>query len=103
MFEHIERLVGQCGREFQHQDRECSVAPQRLEFRQVLHRTLAALTGEFKPMVLVNPRGALGLDAESSNQAQSFDQLWKIARRSCISSLPKPRQRALSAPDADLK
>jgi hypothetical protein len=39
-------------------------------------------------MVLVNPRGALGLDAERSNQAQPFDQLWKIARRSCISSLP---------------
>ena len=71
MFEHIERLVGQCGR-------ECSVAPQRLEFRQVLHRTLAALAGEFKPMVLVNPRGALGLDAERSNQAQSFDQLGKL-------------------------
>jgi hypothetical protein len=33
-------------------------------------------------MVLVNPRGALGLDAERANQAQSFDQLWKIARRS---------------------
>jgi hypothetical protein len=61
MFEHIERLVGQCGREFQHQGRECSVAPQRLQFRQVLHRTLAALAGEFKPMILVNPRGALGL------------------------------------------
>jgi hypothetical protein len=27
-----------------------AIAPQRLEFRQVLHRTLAALTGEFKPM-----------------------------------------------------
>jgi len=39
-------------------------------------------------MVLVNSRGALGLDAERANQAQSFDQLWKIARRSCISSLP---------------
>src|SRR5579864_6066561 len=61
---------------------------QRLELRQVLHRTLAALAGEFKPMVLVNPGGALGLDAERSNQAQSFDQLWKIARRSCISSPP---------------
>jgi hypothetical protein len=64
------------------------VAPQRLEFRQVLHRTLAALTGEFKPMVLVNPRGALGVDAERANQAQSLDQLWKIARRRCISGLP---------------
>jgi hypothetical protein len=56
MFEHIERLVGQCGREFQHQCRECSVAPQRLKLRQVLHGTLAALAGEFKPMILVNPR-----------------------------------------------
>ena len=87
MFEHIECLVGQCGREFQDQGRECSVAPQRLEFRQVMHRTLAALAREFKPMVLVNPRGTLGLDAERSNHAQSFDQLWKIARRSCISGL----------------
>ena len=88
MFEHIERLVGQYGREFQHQGRECSVAPQRFEFRQVLHRSLAALASEFKPIVLVNPRGALGLDAERANQDQSFDQLWKIARRSCISGLP---------------
>jgi hypothetical protein len=55
---------------------------------QVSHCTLAALAGEFKPMILVNPRGALGLDAERSNQAQSFDQLRKIARRCCISSLP---------------
>jgi hypothetical protein len=49
---------------------------------------MASLAGEFKPIVLVNPRGTLGLDAERSNQAQSFDQLWKFARRSCISSLP---------------
>ena len=88
MFEHIERLVGQCGREFQHQGRQCSVAPQRLEFRQMVHHSLAVVAGEFKPMVLVNPRGALGLDAERANQAQSFDQLWKIARRSSISGLP---------------
>jgi hypothetical protein len=39
-------------------------------------------------MVLVNPRGALGLDAERANQAQSLDQLWKIAHRSCISGVP---------------
>jgi hypothetical protein len=78
MLEHIERLIGQRGREFQHQGRECSIASQRLEFRQVLHRTLAALAGEFKPIVLVNSRGALGLDAERANQAQSFDQLWKL-------------------------
>jgi hypothetical protein len=64
------------------------VPAQRLEFRQVLHRSLAALAGEFKPVVLVNTRGALGLDAGRANQAQSFDQLWKIARRSCISGLP---------------
>ena len=63
MFERIQGFVGQCGREFQR--RECSVAPQRLEFRQMLHR----LAGEFKPLVLVNPRGALGLEAERSNQA----------------------------------
>jgi hypothetical protein len=91
------------GREFQHQGRECSVAPQRLEFRQVLHGTLPALAGEFEPMILVDTRGALGLDAGCANQGQSFDQLWKIARRSCISGLPQPRQRALSASDADLK
>ena len=52
---------------------------------------------------LVNPRGALGLDAEGANQAQSFAQLGKIARRSGLSGLPQPRQHALSAPGADLK
>jgi hypothetical protein len=55
----------------------------------MLHGTLAALAGDFKPMILVNPRGALGLDAERANQGQSFDQLWKIARRSCINSFRK--------------
>jgi hypothetical protein len=30
MFEHIERFVGQCGREFQHQGRECSLSPTRI-------------------------------------------------------------------------
>ena len=103
MLEHSECLVGQCGLEFQPQGRECGVAPQWLELRQVLHGTLAALASELKPVVLVNPRGALGLDAEGANQAQSFDQLWEIASRSCISGLPQPRQRALSAPDTDLE
>ena len=79
------------------------VAPQLFEVRQVLHGTLGAFAGELKPIVLVNPRGALGLDAASANQTQSFDQLWKIAWRGRISGLPQPRQRALSAPDADLE
>ena len=73
MLEHIECLVGQCGREFQHQGRECGVAPKRLKFGQVLRGTLATLASELKPVVLMNPRGPLGLDAEGANQAQSFD------------------------------
>lgn len=62
-----------------------------------------ALASELKPVVLVNPRGALGLDAEGANEAQSFDQLWEVARRSCISGLPQPRQCALPSPDADIE
>jgi hypothetical protein len=82
MFEHIECLVGQCGREFQDQGRECSVAPQRLEFRQVMHRTLAALAREFKPMVLVNPRGTLGSMPSARtmlNRSISFGKLPFVA------------------------
>jgi DNA methylase len=75
----------------------------RFEVRQVLHGTLGAFAGELKPIVLVNPHGALGLDAARANQTQAFDQLWKIACRGRISGLPQPRQRALSAPDADLE
>jgi hypothetical protein len=46
---------------------------------------------------------ALGSAPRPSHEGQSFDQLWKIDRRSCISGLPQPRQRALSASDADLE
>ena len=60
----------------------------RLELRQVLHGTLGTLASELKPIVLVNPRGTLGLNVEGANQAQSFDELWKIACRSGISGLP---------------
>lgn len=103
MLEHVERFIGQGSDEFQHLGRESCVAAQRLDLRQVLHCTLSALARKLKPVVLVNPRGALGLDAESANQAQPFDQLGKVARRSGISGLPQPRQRALSAPGADFK
>jgi hypothetical protein len=40
MLEHIERLIGQCRREFQDQGRERGVATQRFEVRQVLPGTL---------------------------------------------------------------
>jgi hypothetical protein len=69
----------------------------------VLHCTLAALASELQPVVLVNPRGALGLNAEGANQAQPFDQPWEIASRCRKSGLPYPSQRALSATSADLK
>jgi hypothetical protein len=39
-------------------------------------------------MVLVNPRGALGLDAERSTRLNRSISFGKIARRCCISSLP---------------
>jgi hypothetical protein len=65
-FRLVDRLVGQCGREFQHQGCECGVAPQQLELRQVLLGTLAALASELKPVILVNLRSALGLDEEKT-------------------------------------
>lgn len=96
-------MVGARGREFQHQCGECGVTPQWLKVRQVLYRTLAALASELKPIVLVNSRNALGLDAEGADQRQSLDQLWEIASRDCISGLPQPRDRTLSTSDSDLE
>jgi hypothetical protein len=60
---------GQGGREFQHQGRQCGVATQRLDLGQVLYCTLASLASQLKPVVLMNPRRALRLDAESAHQA----------------------------------
>jgi hypothetical protein len=69
----------------------------------VLHGTLPALAGKLKPIVLVNARGALRLDAERAHLTQPFDQLGKVAARRRVSGLPQPRQRALSTADADFK
>ena len=46
----------------------------------MLHGTLAALASELKPVVLVNTRGALGLDAEVANEAQ-LEGSWASPRR----------------------
>jgi hypothetical protein len=69
----------------------------------VLHGTLPALARKLQPIVLMNARGALRLDAERAQLAQSLDQLGKVAARRRISGLAQPRQRALSAADADLE
>ena len=64
-----------------------------------IERNAQSLHGQWD-IALRDLDNALGLDAKGANQAQSFDQLGKIARCSCISGLPQPRQRTLSAPSA---
>jgi hypothetical protein len=103
MFKHVERLVGQRRREFEHQRRERRIPTQRLELGQMLDGTLGALTGQFEPIVLVNPRGSLGLNAKGANQGQALDQFREVPGRRRIGGLPQPRQGALSAADANLE
>ena len=69
MLEHIEDFVDQRGREFQHQGRECGVAAQGLELCQVLDSTLASLASQLEPVILVNPRRTLRIDAKAANQS----------------------------------
>ena len=92
MLKHIERLVGQGRGKFQYLSREGGVAAQRLQLRQVLHGALSTLAGEFEPIVLVNARGALRLDAQGPNQVQSLDQLGEITARCRVGGLPVARQ-----------
>ena len=79
MLKHVECLIGQCRREIQGQSRESGIAPQRLELSQVLYRTLAALPGELKPIILVNPSGAFRLDTQRPNLIQPVYQLRKVS------------------------
>jgi hypothetical protein len=51
----------------------------------------------------MNARDTFRLDAERAQLVQSLDQFGKVAARRRIYGLPQPRQRALSAADADLK
>jgi hypothetical protein len=78
MLEHIQCLIGQCRREIQCQGRERGVATQRFELCQVLYRTLAALPGELKPIVLVNPSRAFRLDTKRPNLIQPVYQFGKL-------------------------
>jgi len=75
MFRHVERLIGQRRRKFEHQRRERRIPTQRLELGEMLDGTLGALTGQFEPIVLVNPGGSLGLNTKGTNQGQALDQL----------------------------
>ena len=47
----------------------------------MLDGTLGALTGQFEPIVLVNPGGSLGLNTKGTNQGQALDQFREVPGR----------------------
>ena len=65
--EHVERLIDQGCREFQHYGGECCLTAKRFELGQVLNGRLATFAGELQSMILMDACGALRFNADRAD------------------------------------